>query len=172
MLLLKQSLTVPTSRFQFFSGVTNSPKNTGFTLFSTSTHIFKHLPEHLSIDYLRKLTWSVTTTSFNATKLKGLPLIVDHPTTGAPCLRYHEPWPQSKTAFEPTLVTIQDEFGTIENSDELCATLDSLLHDRRIAYWHSWEKGDLLVSDNVAAMHTRSDFTAGCDRELWRIHFD
>ena len=46
------------------------------------------------------------------------------------------------------------------------------LHDRRVAYWHAWEKGDMVISDNVLAMHTRSDFNAGCDRELWRIHFD
>ena len=54
----------------------------------------------------------------------------------------------------------------------VCEALDGLLHDRRVVYYHAWEKGDLLVSDNILAMHTRSDFTAGCDRELWRIHFD
>ena len=134
--------------------------------------MFKYLPEDLDLNYLRKLTWGVSTSSFDATKLRGLPLVVDHPTTGKPCLRYHEPWPQSKTAFDPTYVTIEDEHGPIENNDALCAVLDSLLHDRRVAYWHSWEKGDLIVSDNILTMHTRSDFTAGCDRELWRIHFD
>ncbi|KAL1855891.1 hypothetical protein Daus18300_010869 [Diaporthe australafricana] len=159
-------------QFQLFTGVTSSPKTTGYTLFSSSTLVFKHLPEDLSLEYLRKLTWGVSTSSFDATKLRGLHLIVDHPTTGQPCLRYHEPWPESKTAFDPTYVTIEDEDGPIENNDALCATIDGLLHDRRIAYWHSWEKGDLVVSDNILMMHTRSDFTAGCDRELWRIHFD
>lgn len=159
-------------RFQFFTGVTGSPKTTGYTLFSSSTLVFNYLPEDIDLSYLRKLTWGVSTSSFDATKLRGLPLIVDHPTTGKPCLRYHEPWPQSKTVFDPTYVTIEDENGPIENNDALCAAIDSLLHDRRVAYWHSWEKGDLVVSDNILMMHTRSDFTAGCDRELWRIHFD
>ena len=59
-----------------------------------------------------------------------------------------------------------------KGSKAVCDTLDGLLHDRRVTYYHAWEKGDLLVSDNILAMHTRSDFTAGCDRELWRIHFD
>jgi alpha-ketoglutarate-dependent taurine dioxygenase len=157
-----------------FTGVTSSPKTTGYTLFSSSTLIFKYLPVDLDLAYLRTLTWGVSTSSFDATRLRGLPLVVDHPTTGRPCLRYHEPWPQSKTAFAPTHVTIEDENGPIDSDKNgaLCATIDSLLHDRRVAYWHSWEKGDLVVSDNILMMHTRSDFTAGCDRELWRIHFD
>lgn len=136
--------------------------------------VFNNLPEQYSLDYLRTLTWGVSTSAFDATKLRGIPLIVDHPTTGVPCLRYHEPWPQSKTNFDPTHITIEDANGPLEEAAQanLCDVLDGLLHDRRVVYWHSWDKGDVLVSDNVLMMHTRSDFTAGCDRELWRIHFD
>ncbi|RYP80153.1 hypothetical protein DL770_006348 [Monosporascus sp. CRB-9-2] len=166
----EQLVSLP-PRFQFFTAVTTSPKNTGFTIFSTSTQVFKHLPRHLPVEYLRKLTWKVSTSSFNATELTGLRLVVDHPSTGRPCLRYHEPWPQHKTRFEETNVTIENADGDLDSA-AICDVLDSLLHDRRIAYYHAWEKGDLLVSDNILAMHTRSDFTAGCDRELWRIHFD
>ncbi|RYP51886.1 hypothetical protein DL768_002854 [Monosporascus sp. mg162] len=166
----EQLVSLP-PRFQFFTAVTTSPKNTGFTIFSTSTQVFKHLPRSLPIEYLCKLTWKVSTSSFNATELRGLPLVVDHPSTGRPCLRYHEPWPQHKTKFEETNVTIENADGDLDSA-AICDVLDSLLHDRRIAYYHAWEKGDLLVSDNILAMHTRSDFTAGCDRELWRIHFD
>ncbi|KAI0175373.1 putative pyoverdine/dityrosine biosynthesis protein [Pestalotiopsis sp. NC0098] len=159
--------------FQFFTSVTTSPKDTGFTLFSTSTLMFKYLPRDLPVDALRRLTWSVSTSSFNATVLRGLPVVVDHPATGSPCLRFHEPWPQSKTKFEATQVEIENagEAGD-KDSVAICDILTDLLHDRRVTYYHSWEKGDLLVSDNVLAMHTRSDFTAGCDRELWRINFD
>lgn len=159
-------------RFQMFTSVTPSPKDTGFTLFSASASLFRHLPDTLPLAYLRTLTWSVTTTSFGAPKLQGIPLILDHPVTGKPMLHYHEPWPQSRTKFEATLITLRGEGVDDEKSAAICDTLDSLLHDRRIAYWHSWDKGDLLVSDNLAVLHTRSDFTAGCDRELWRIHFD
>lgn len=135
--------------------------------------MFKYLPRDLPVDALRRLTWSVSTSSFNATVLRGLPVVVDHPATGSPCLRFHEPWPQSKTKFEATQVEIENagEAGD-KDSVAICDILTDLLHDRRVTYYHSWEKGDLLVSDNVLAMHTRSDFTAGCDRELWRINFD
>ncbi|KAM0251263.1 hypothetical protein ACHAQJ_008296 [Trichoderma viride] len=157
-------------RFQLFTAVTPSPSDTGFTLFSTSTFVFKNLPASLPLETLKTLTWSVSTSSFDATKLHSLPLVVEHPTTGKPCLRYHEPWPENKTSFEATNITIDGQ--TPEVSDAICRELDSLLHDRRIAYYHSWKKGDILVSDNILTMHTRSDFQGGAERELWRIHFD
>lgn len=157
-------------RFQFFAGVTESPKDTGFTIFSSSTSIFHKLPKWLSVEHLSTLTWSVATSSFDATTLNGIPLVIAHPVTGKPCLRYHEPWPASKTKFDATSVTID---GVSEDeSARICAVLDELLHDRRVAYYHAWDKGDLVISDNILMMHTRSDFHSGSPRELWRIHFD
>lgn len=156
--------------FQYFVGVTSSPKDTGFTVFSSSTSVFNLLPSWLTVEYLSTLTWSVATSSFDATALKGLPLVVPHPTTGKPCLRYHEPWPSSKTRFDATNVTI--EGVSEEESKRICAALDEILHDRRVAYYHAWNKGDMIISDNILMMHTRSDFKSGSDRELWRIHFD
>lgn len=153
-------------RFQFFTAVTPSPSNTGYTLFSTSRSIFQHLPRGTSLNDLKSLTWSVQTPSFDSSTIKGLPLVIDHPSTSAPCLRYHERWPKSKTQFDPTVVEIENGDGSI------CDVLESLLHDRRVCYWHTWEEGDLLVSDNVSTLHTRSSFTASAKRELWRIHFD
>ncbi|KAL9946834.1 dityrosine synthesis enzyme [Verticillium nonalfalfae] len=157
-------------KFQFFTAVTPSPKDTGFTLFTPSRLVFQNLPTWLPLARLSQLTWRVSTSSFNATTMTGLPLVVPHSTTGEPCFRYHEPWPQSKTTFDATDVAI--EGVSAEESAEICAVLDALLHDRRNTLWHSWENGDLLVSDNMLAMHTRSDFKSGAPRELWRIHFD
>lgn len=125
----------------------------------------------MPLEYLRPLTWTVKTSSFNACDLKNLPLVIDHPVTGAPCFRFHEPWPQSKTKFDATEVIIENP-GDKLDSETICNALTELLHDRRVSYYHTWEKGDLIVSDNVLAMHTRSDFQLGCNRELWRINFD
>ncbi|KAK6956125.1 hypothetical protein Daesc_001396 [Daldinia eschscholtzii] len=158
--------------FQFFTAVTESPKDTGFTLFSSSTLLFKYLPAHLPSPSLRPLTWTVSTSSFNSTVIHGLPMVIQHPITRRPCLRYHEPWPQSKTRFEATNITIENASVHGLDGTSVSDAIVSLLHDRRVAYYHSWDKGDLLVNDNVLTMHTRSDFTAGCDRELWRINFD
>lgn len=156
-------------RFQLFQGATSSPRDTGFTLFSSSTLFFKYLPSWLKQD-ISNLTWSVSTSAFDNTVLRGLPLAIDHPTTGKPCLRYHEPWPQSKTRFDASDVTIDGL--EVTESAAICETIDSVLYDRRVALYYAWDKGDILVSDNILMMHTRSDFTAGIDRELWRIHFD
>ncbi|PHH89531.1 hypothetical protein CDD83_5838 [Cordyceps sp. RAO-2017] len=166
-----QEVLVPVPpHFQIFLSPTPSPRHTGFTIFSSSTLVFKHLPPELSAESLASKTWAVSTTSFDQTKMHGIPLVQPHPTTGKPCLRYHEPWPQSKTRFDATSVEI-DGHDEAESA-AICDVIDSVLHDRRVAYYHVWDKGDILVSDNILMMHTRSDFTAGSDRELWRIHFD
>ncbi|OLN95253.1 Spore wall maturation protein DIT1-like protein 3 [Colletotrichum chlorophyti] len=157
-------------KFQFFTSISPSPKDTGFTLFTPSRLVLQNLPPQLPVSRLSELTWSVSTSSFDSTKMGGLPLVISHPETGEPCLRYHEPWPQSKTAFDATNITI--EGVSDEDSHEICNIVDSLLHDRRNTLYFAWEEGDLLVSDNILAMHTRSDFTAGSPREMWRIHFD
>ncbi|EEU37393.1 uncharacterized protein NECHADRAFT_51584 [Fusarium vanettenii 77-13-4] len=166
----KEALVSTPPQFQLFEGATASPRDTGFTIFASSTLFFKFLPKWLKVDELSKLTWSVSTSSFDQTVLKGLPLVVSHPTTEKPCLRYHEPWPQSKTQFDATDVIIEGQEPV--ESASICAAIDATLYDRRVAYYHAWDKGDIVVSDNVLMMHTRSDFTAGIDRELWRIHFD
>ncbi|OAA38216.1 Pyoverdine biosynthesis [Beauveria brongniartii RCEF 3172] len=166
----EESLVSVPPKFQFFIGASASPKDTGFTLFSSSTNFFRCLPSWVDIEDLKTKTWSVQTSSFDATAMTGIPLVASHPATGKPCLRYHEPWPSTKTAFEPTQVAIE---GLSEaDSAKLCEAIDETLHDRRVAYYHAWEKGDVVVNDNILMMHTRSDFQGGCDRELWRIHFD
>ncbi|KAJ4985687.1 Spore wall maturation protein DIT1-like protein 3 [Stagonosporopsis vannaccii] len=153
-------------RFQFFAAVTPSPKNTGYTLWSSSKLLFDLLPTDKSFEYLETLTWSVKTPSFDQSVIGSMPLIVTHPSTGRPCLKYHERWPQEKTRFDPTEVAI-------ENGDQsVCDVLESLLHDRRVCYWHSWQESDLVINDNISTLHTRSSFQAGVNRELWRIHFD
>lgn len=153
-------------RFHYFAAVTPSPKNTEYTQWASSKLLLDLLPADKSLGYLQSLTWSVKTASFDQSIIDNMLLIVNHPLTGRPCLKYHERWPQEKTRFDPTEVTI-------ENSDHSVSdVLESLLHDRRVCYWHAWEEGDLVINDNISTLHTRSSFQAGVDRELWRIHFD
>jgi alpha-ketoglutarate-dependent taurine dioxygenase len=132
--------------------------------------MLKYAPTEGFLEYLESLKWSVSTSAFGAPSLTGLPLIVEHPTTKRPCLRYHEPWPQSKTNFDSISVGIDNV--TEQESAALCSALNSLLRDRRVTYYHTWQKGDLVVNDNTLTMHTRSEFKSGSTRELWRIHFN
>ena len=76
-------------------------------------------------------------------KLKNLKLIVKHPVSGLPCLRWHQPWDETKTKFSTCDVTIEND----DNS--LVQVVDRVTYDYRVCLRLGWEKGDLLVSDNT-----------------------
>ncbi|EKG16670.1 Taurine catabolism dioxygenase TauD/TfdA [Macrophomina phaseolina MS6] len=157
-------------RFQMFTAATASPKGTGHTMFATSPLLFKHLIGGYTVDDLRKHKWFVETQSFDNSRFGNLPLVVNHPTTGVPCIRYHEDWPQERTRFEPTRIHIED---VDEAEDERIRTvLEKALYDRRVCLYQGWEKGDILVNDNILTMHTREGYTSKFGRELWRLHID
>ncbi|KAL1304351.1 hypothetical protein AAFC00_000749 [Neodothiora populina] len=164
----KERLVPQPPQFQWFTVATPSPENCGDTLLASSRLLFEHLPDSHPLDQLEHLTWTVSTTAFDNSTIQGLKLVVPHPTTKQPCLRYHEPWPSSRTRFDPTTVVI-DDIGS-EESVRLTNIMDSLLYDRRVCYYHKWVAGDLVLSDNISMMHTRTGFTPGAPRELWRIH--
>ncbi|KAL0632894.1 hypothetical protein Q9L58_008210 [Maublancomyces gigas] len=155
-------------RFQYFTAVTPSPKNTGYTLFASSRALFSFLPSPHTVESLSNITWSVKTKTFDNAELERLPLVQPHPVTGTNCLRYHERWPQTRTRFDPIEVSIDGD----ESKKVLCDVIEELLYDRRVCLWHEWQQGDIVVSDNFSMMHTRSSFESGASRELWRIHID
>ncbi|RDW91637.1 hypothetical protein BP5796_02802 [Coleophoma crateriformis] len=157
-------------KFQWFTVATPAPKSCGFTLVASSRILFSLLPKPFTLEQLQKLTWTVKTAAFNNSTIYRLNLVEPHPTHLTPCLRYHEPWPSTKTRFDATHVTI-DGFSP-EESKKLTDTLNSLLYDRRVCYYHEWVEGDLILSDNVSTLHTRTGFTPGAPRELWRILID
>lgn len=99
-------------------------------------------------------------------KIKDIPLVVRHPVHNTPSMRWHQPWDASKTKFSTCEVTIQND------DQSLVEVVDQLLYDHRVCLRFTWEQGDILISDNVAMLHTRTAFTGDSDRELWRIHFD
>jgi len=115
---------------------------------------------------LEAVKWRMDNDGFWDAKLGNLPLVVRHPLHNTPCVRWHEPWPATKTKYSTCEITIEND------SQEIAAVVDSLLYDRRVCLRFSWDQGDILLSDNVEMLHTRTAFTEDCDRELWRIHFD
>ena len=153
-------------RFQLFAAIATAPRGTGYTLFASSRRFFQHLPPPYTVDRLEKVTWAIDNTGFWDAKLKDLPLVVRHPVHQTPCLRWHEPWPESKTKFSACDVIIEND------AQEIAGLVDSLLYDRRVCLYFTSEKGDVLVSDNIAMLHTCTSFAGNSDRELWRIHLD
>ncbi|KAI5918483.1 putative pyoverdine/dityrosine biosynthesis protein [Camillea tinctor] len=166
------------SRFQFITAATASVKDSRVMTFSNSSLVLKYLPTHLSLDYLRKLTWTTTSSAPPMdglglrTGLRDMPLIVDHPRTKTPCLRYGQMRPQPETKLGEARVVSSEKIRNMPDSLAIREILDGLLQDRRVAYHHAWANGDLVVNDNMLTMHTKSSFTAGGDGEMWRIYFD
>ena len=93
-------------------------------------------------------------------------LVVPHPVTGVPTLRWHESWPESKTKYSTCEVAVEND------TQDIVQMVDKLMYDRRVCLRFSWEQGDILIADNSSMMHTRSAFSGNCERELWRIHLD
>ncbi|KAB8542088.1 hypothetical protein FH972_025551 [Carpinus fangiana] len=161
-------------RFQLFTALTTAPKKSGYTLFASSRLFFRHLPPQYSLEEVEGLTWDCINSGFWDCHMQQLPLVVRHPVSGEPCVRWHEPWPMWKTKFAHALVNIENpEQGKKGRSGiEYVKLVDSMLYDRRVCLYFEWDKGDVVCSDNTNMLHTRSAFDGSCDRELWRIHFD
>lgn len=58
------------------------------------------------------------------------------------------------------------------DSQDMVELVDRMVYDRRVCLRFTWEQGDILLSDNIAMLHTKSAFKGGVDREIWRIHVD
>ncbi|KAJ5134832.1 hypothetical protein N7448_000145 [Penicillium atrosanguineum] len=152
--------------YQFFTCQATAPKGSGYTLFASSRLFFRYLPLPWTVERLENITWAMDNDGFWDAKLKNLPLIVKHPVSGMPCVRWHQPWDSSKTKFSTCDVTIENDHPS------LVGVMDRITYDHRVCLRFEWEKGDLLISDNTAMLHTRTGYKTACDRELWRIHFD
>lgn len=153
-------------RFQLFTSITPSPPGSGYTLFASSRLFFQHLPAQYSAEQISKLKYECRNSGFWDSHQRNQPLVVPHPTTGLPCVRWHEPWPQWKTQFANCVVNFENGSQKYKN------VVNDLLYDRRVCLYFTWEQGDVLVNDNFNMLHTRTAFHGQSDRELWRIHFD
>jgi alpha-ketoglutarate-dependent taurine dioxygenase len=150
--------------YQYFTCIATAPKGSGYTLFTASRLFFRNLPSAWTTEKLEPVTWGTHNTGFWKQDQEKLNLVVRHPVTNEPCLRWHEPW--NKTKYSTC-----DVF--LENEDRaLIDVINAGVYDWRSCLRFSWEQGDLLVSDNTAMLHTRSAYESDCDREMWRIHFD
>ncbi|KAI1740163.1 Pyoverdine/dityrosine biosynthesis protein-domain-containing protein [Xylaria scruposa] len=152
--------------YQYFTCLATAPKGDGYTLFCNSRLFFRFLPTPWTIERLEPVTWEMTNDGFWSNVHKNLPLVVRHAATNAPCLRWHSPWNGEKTKYSTYKIVIENE------EQSLVQLIENLTYDYRICLRFSWEKGDLLVNDNVSMLHTRTSYTSNCDREMWRIHFD
>ncbi|PHH65699.1 hypothetical protein CDD81_1785 [Ophiocordyceps australis] len=151
-------------RFQYLSAISPSTPGSGYTLFASSALLFKNLPAPHTVGDLKKLTWDCRHSCNWEHHMNHLPLVTSHPDTGKDCLRFLEPWPQWKTKFAYNRVSIEN--GPCWYLD----LLTDMLYDHRVTLRFAWATGDILVSDNINMLHTRTAFSDTERRELWRIH--
>lgn len=160
----KQVSKVP--NFQYFTAITPSPPGDGMTLFASSQLFFQHLPPQYTTEELQKIKWDCKHSSNWDNHMTDLPLVITHPTTGKPCVRWHEPWYQWMTKYSTNEIRISN--GGQHYRD----LIREMLYDRRVCLYFNFEEGDILLADNLSMMHTRTSFQPNSGRELWRIHIN
>jgi len=162
----EMSKVIAPPAYQFFAAIETAPEGTGYTLFASSRLLLQHLPAPYSVADLEGMRWDMETKGYYELKLEDLPLVVRHPVTGEPCIRWHETWDESKTKFSTAKVTFRN------GKQEVDEVVRKLVYDYRVCVRFEWVRGDWLMSDNFAMLHTRTGYRSECGRELWRIHLD
>lgn len=97
------------------------------------------------------------------------PIIATHPVQGFPVIRYNEPPHAGDTTFlnHPEIAFTGIEANQIASFQQ---SLRESLYAPENFYAHSWQTGDIVVSDNYTLLHGREAFTSSAPRHLRRIH--
>jgi alpha-ketoglutarate-dependent taurine dioxygenase len=97
------------------------------------------------------------------------PIVTAHPDRGFSVIRYNEPPIEGDKSFvnHPTL-----EFTGLTEAEtiDFHRSLRDALYAPESFYAHSWQTGDLVVSDNYTLLHGREAFTSRAPRHLRRVH--
>ncbi|KAI0522108.1 Pyoverdine/dityrosine biosynthesis protein-domain-containing protein [Xylaria bambusicola] len=131
--------------YQYSAYLATARKGGDYSLFCNSRLFFRYLPLSWPLEKLEPITWKVTSDSSPSSANKGLPLVVRHPVTNAPCLRW-----RSFNNDTTHRVQIENEEQTLVN------IVEKLARDPRTCLRFTWEKGDLLVNDNISTPHVRT----------------
>lgn len=106
-----------------------------------------------------------TPRSYFGGKKKTYPLVMDHPSTHDPILRYHPPWDS-----EIQKVSVESDQLDEEQLRLLIESFEKLVFDPRWFMEFQWEDGDLLIADNHYLLHARSPILQDSpNRHLMRI---
>jgi taurine dioxygenase len=143
------------------------PKTGGATRFANAVSAYAALPDDLKarLDGLRAkhvydsraTTRLIDEGDVSATSATH-PVVISHPTLGVPSL------------FISPLMTHRVLGLPDEESRDLLATLYSYLLERdELIYEHHWHVGDLVLWDNRAVLHARTDFDPAEPRILRRL---
>ncbi|OQS01084.1 hypothetical protein ACHHYP_01833 [Achlya hypogyna] len=164
--------------FQCFQPYPEANSPHGRTMFVDTRRLLAALPA-ADVERLRQLRMTATTAAnvmYGSAELTHhMDVVSRHPVSGQEILRFHEPWGEDKTEQQPTFISIRkkgDGWTEAEHAAEEAwcfSTLVPLLYSDEFNYAHEWRKGDFVISDNYAQLHSRTPVPK-TGREIKRIH--
>lgn len=138
-----------TPDFQYLLPQPESQQDDGRLLFASSDLFTRYLPQAYNIQKLGKIKWAIRNPESHDLIMEGTALVVQHPIRKSPCIRWHQLWAKPQGCHElANRITIEN------GSQSLAALVDSLLLDYRVCLRLTREKGDMLVSDKFAILHS------------------
>jgi alpha-ketoglutarate-dependent taurine dioxygenase len=155
-------------RFRYITSLSEPQGNNPDAFFASSRLFWQNLPSKHSQEKLSKLEWSFESSSnSNVDATEVFPLAIPHPTDPERrCIRWPNNWHQlGKNSTQPR-VKIQN------GSQYYASVINSVLSDRRVCQFFAWEKGDVVLSDNIATLHGGRGFDEGSSEDFWQIDLD
>lgn len=95
------------------------------------------------------------------------PLVTKHPHTGRDVLRLSEPTPEGANLINPVKTEILGNSVARDTASFHDAV--EAIRSPDVLYRHTWEPGDVLLTDNYTLLHGREAFHRRCQRYLRRI---
>ena len=142
-------------KYTFLYGV-ELPNEGGNTLFSNMYRAYEAVPEALKrrlegvkalhIHEYKRSEKVDLSTDISGTPHWFHPVFITHPYT------------KKKSLFVDRLMTARLEGFSNAESDEILAQLYEIAESRQFIYEHQWQLGDLIMWDNLALIHARTDF--------------
>ncbi|MEV5575221.1 FAD-dependent oxidoreductase [Spirillospora sp. NPDC052269] len=140
----------------------------GATLFSDTTRVIANTaPDTVAL--WRTLVFRYERPLNDEMLSRTCPLVVEHPHTGEPTLRFSEPVPEGVHILNPPRTTLDRAPADCDRAEAVQRIRDAL-YDPRHMYAHQWQVGDIVLADNRALLHTREPYPPGVERHLLRAH--
>jgi len=121
-----------------------------------------------------RAVWEQTRISYSTRKAAHysgavtVPLLGSHRDTGAPTVRFIEPYNEDNLELNPVQVTVQGLDADLQ--EPFLRSVIARMYDPRCMYRHRWQQGDFLIYDNHALLHGRAKIEGNIARHLQRIH--
>ncbi|MBB5935462.1 TauD/TfdA dioxygenase family protein [Streptomyces zagrosensis] len=96
------------------------------------------------------------------------PLIQQHPHTDAPVVRYAEPLDPERF-LSPLFLDVEGLPDDL-SQEEFFQDIEERLYAEDVTYYHDWQDGDIVLTDNHALLHGRTAFSGSGARHLRRVH--